>query len=333
MRAHTKYFAVFATVLLLGWVAAPTVASSTEDSLSVSLSQDATGQVVVDVADNGTAVNGSVNVTATDGNYSAEGTYTVGDDGSITLAEPTEEANLTVTAAYNNSTATTSATVAPVQEGLYASVSQGSSGAVTIAVTDNGTAAAGANVTVAVTSGNYSGNGSYVADANGTVGLPAPSENATIEVTADYDNETFTTTAAIGPVQSDEPEVSFGDRVSNFVNELQNDSNVTHIGPLVAEFVLENNPGSPPDHAGPPEWLTNDSVDKERGPPDHAGPPEDNGNDKGNGADKADKGNGTDKGNQKRCTDDNPNNDKNCPDDGEESSDDGDAESDESDGS
>ena len=48
-------------------------------------------------------------------------------------------------------------------------------------------------------------------------------------------------------------ETTFGEQVSSFVEQLQNASNVTMLGPLVATFVLENNPGNAPVHAGPPD--------------------------------------------------------------------------------
>jgi len=57
----------------------------------------------------------------------------------------------------------------------------------TVTVTHNGTAADNASVDVNEVDGNYSGNGSYETDVNGTVTLPAPSENVTVEINASYE--------------------------------------------------------------------------------------------------------------------------------------------------
>lgn len=151
------------------------------------------------------------------------------------------------------------------------------SATVTVTETSNNTTspAAGANVTVEVTDENmtYDGTGEYVADENGTVDLPAPEENVTISVTATHDGLEASTFKTLTADEGDNAS-AFGQRVSSFVHDLQSSNNTTDVpmGVLVANFVLQANPGNPPDHAGPPEWLTNDSVNRTTGPPDHAGP-------------------------------------------------------------
>ena len=78
------------------------------------------------------------------------------------------------------------------EEQLHVGVSQ--SGAdVTVTVTANGTAVENASVTVS-TNASYAGNGTYATDENGTVDLPAPSENVTVTVTATEGNRTAATT-------------------------------------------------------------------------------------------------------------------------------------------
>lgn len=137
----------------------------------------------------------------------------------------------------------------------------------TVTVEHNGTAEANASVNVTEVDGNYSGTGDYVTDANGTVELPAPSENVTIEVAAESANGTGTATADLLVASTNETagNATFGDMVSSFVHSLLADDNRTGgIGQEVASFVLDNNPGNAPDHAGPPENA---------GPPDDAGPP------------------------------------------------------------
>jgi hypothetical protein len=177
---------------------------------------------------------------------------------------------------------------------LSVDVSQSSGGSATVTVTEsvttnNSTATAPVeNATVDVTvlddDTTYDGAGTYATDANGTVSLPTPGETVNVSVTATADGRSATTRATLtagtaggGNDTGNETNASFGQRVSSFVHALQNESNVSRIGPLVATFVLANNPGNPPAHAGPPAWLTNESKNETSGPPAHAGPPEDNG--------------------------------------------------------
>jgi len=135
----------------------------------------------------------------------------------------------------------------------------------TVTVTHNGTAVENASVDVNATDGNYTGEGTHTTDANGTVGLPAPEENVTIDVTAEWENHTTSTTAELvveegnGSHEND----SFGQEVSTFVHDLLNgDEEQRRIGRLIAQWVVENNPGNAPEHAGPPD---------DHGPPSTAG--------------------------------------------------------------
>ena len=125
-----------------------------------------------------------------------------------------------------------------------------------VTVTDNETAVEGANVNVTVDDENasYAGAGEYVTDENGTVELDEPDETVNVTVTAAYENVTAVITETL--IASDEEEA-----------ETENGP----FGQQVSAFVVENNPGNAPDHAG------------ERGPPAHAG---------GDGAGDSDRGNG-----------------------------------------
>lgn len=172
---------------------------------------------------------------------------------------------------------------APADASLSVSVSQESSGGATVSVTgtaNNTTSAVeGASVTVEVldSNGSYVGSGTYTTDANGTVSLPAPNQTVNVSVDASAGNRTASTTTTLSGTSTDDGNATaFGERVSGFVSQLQstNDTSDASLGAMVAAFVLANNPGDPPDHAGPPAWLINDSVDKTTGPPDHAGPPD-----------------------------------------------------------
>jgi len=172
---------------------------------------------------------------------------------------------------------TLSVSVGESEDGYTATVTESTTENNT--TTTTGAAGARVDVTVLDENASYEGAGSYDADENGTVDLPAPSETVNVSVEATSGNLTANTTATLSPVEGNETDDNesdaFGQEVSAFVAQLQNDSNVTRIGPLVASFVVANNPGNAPDHAGPPEWLVNDSVNRSQGPPDHAGPPED----------------------------------------------------------
>lgn len=169
-------------------------------------------------------------------------------------------------------------------EELSVSVTQADDGSATVTVTDeNESAVSGANVSVETSDENdtYAGTGDYTADANGTVGLPAPEENVSIDVTATADNVSAATSTTLTAVDTNETNEtnqtnetttneSFGQQVSAKVFSLQNDTNVTGgLGPSLATWVVANNPGNAPEHAGPPEDVT-------RGPPDDVtqGPPE-----------------------------------------------------------
>ena len=138
----------------------------------------------------------------------------------------------------------------------------------TVTVTDNDTAVENATVTVenatvtvaVLDNGTYEGaDETYSTDANGTVVLPEPEANVSVEVTATAGNATGSTTADLTVASETE---SFGNNVSAFVQSLIS-GNATGIGQQVAEFATSNNPGNAPEWAGPP-------ADGERGPPEHA---------------------------------------------------------------
>jgi len=163
---------------------------------------------------------------------------------------------------------------------------------VAVSVTRNDTGVANASVLVEpVDNDTYAGTGEYATGDDGEVELPAPAENLSVDVTAEADNETATTTAGLVVVEENETDDngtdSFGKRVSAYILALHNDQNVTRIGPYVAAFVTAENPGNAPDHAGPPAFVldgdddneTEDNETDDRGPPAHAGPPEDRGDD------------------------------------------------------
>jgi hypothetical protein len=164
--------------------------------------------------------------------------------------------------------------VAQAEDGLTVAVSQDE--AVTATVADGNGSVANASVTVSVDdeNGTYDGAGTHTTDENGTVELPAPNETVNVTMTAAHDDRTGSTSATLEAANgSEEVDQPFGLEVQAFVHSLLNGSDHDEsIGHQVAEFVTSNNPGSAPEHAGPPE---------DRGPDNEtdAGPPEDRGPD------------------------------------------------------
>lgn len=176
-------------------------------------------------------------------------------------------------------------------EELDVTVEQAEDGSATVTVTnENETGVENASVTVETTDENatYEGTGNYTSDDNGTVDLAAPEENVTVDVTAAKNNLTANTTVTLlvadtnATNQTNQTALneSFGLAVSAYVFSLQNDSNVTGgLGPALASWVVANNPGNAPSHAGPPEDLrrgppADRGPSGDRGPPGDAGPPE-----------------------------------------------------------
>jgi len=87
--------------------------------------------------------------------------------------------------------------VAAAEGDLDVTVEGDADGEQTVTVTENDTGVEGATVNVSVVdpaNESYNGTGEYVTDANGTVVLEAADEDVTVEVTAEYENETATTT-------------------------------------------------------------------------------------------------------------------------------------------
>ena len=163
---------------------------------------------------------------------------------------------------------------------LAVGVSQADDGSATVSVTQNETGVGNASVVVETAdTASYVGTGNYTTDDDGTVGLPAPEQNVTVDVTATADNHTATTTADLTVASENRTEFdTFGLEVSAYVNDLLGDENRTGgIGPAVASFVTANNPGNAPDHAGPPAHVTgeNESDDNETHPSERQGPPAD----------------------------------------------------------
>ena len=272
------------SVLLIAVVAlgaATGAVAADEHELNVTV-DDADAEPIVTVTHNDTTVeNASVNVTTDDENvtYDGVGDYTTDENGTVALDAPEEDVTVNVTAEYENETTSTEVDLeAPVDLGVEVEQDPGEEALVT--VTDGNDTAENASVNVTTDDENvtYDGVGDYTTDENGTVTLDAPEEDVTIDVTAEYENATASTTADLAVAADDEPEVRqpFGQQVRDFIRNLQGNG-PGGFGAAVSDFVTGNNPGNAPDHAGNPH-ATNETANASDGPgnaPEHAGgPPE-----------------------------------------------------------
>jgi hypothetical protein len=194
---RTKSLTVFVAVLL---VAAAAPAASAATTLDVTVEQDgATGDVLVAVTDNGTAVENATVTVDGDAGYADERTYRTDADGTVSLAQPEDTQNVTVVATDGNRTAETTVLIEG-DEDLTVDVTQASDGSVTVGVERNGSAVPNATVEVDAANGSYAAAGNYTTDENGTVGLAAPAENVTATVTvAEGDDETTETATLVAP--------------------------------------------------------------------------------------------------------------------------------------
>lgn len=211
------------------------------------------------------------------------------------------------------------------QPALSIDVTQHDDFTATVTVTENGSAAAGANVTVEPVDSNatYGGSGQYVTDENGTAGLPAPEDDVLVDIAARYNNSTASTTTMLEAAEAPPNNTTFGSLVTTFIGDYRADNNTSQpLGLALASFVVANNPGKAPAHAGPPTdhpHSGNGNLNLNSGPPNgtpgppngtlgaanrtpgasdnsSGGPPDDAGSPNTNGNDNGDRGNGNGKG-------------------------------------
>jgi hypothetical protein len=267
-----------------------------EASLGVSVAQADDGTATVTVTQYGEFVeNATVEVSA-DGNYSGEGTYLTNENGTVELQRPEETRNVTVTATYDGLSAETTAQLAGDGD-LEVGVAQGGSG-VFVEVTENGTAVENATVEVSA-DGNYSGEGTYLTNENGTVELPLPTENVTVAVTATFEGEEATTTATLSAEFTEEAK-NFGQAVERFIESLRAAGFNGPLGRIVSEFVTTNNPSNDvhdgehpsadaPGRSDADDVATGDDTERERnGAEDEARGPPEHAKDRGNRGDHSD---------------------------------------------
>lgn len=301
---RTRTLAIAAALMLIAAVALPAAVTAADSSFAIDVDQQDSGEVLVTVTHNNSTVeNATVNVTVDDDNatYAGTGEHETDENGTVELPAPNETVDVTITATSGNLTAETQATLAA--PGLELSAWQGDDGSLNVEVTHDSELVDSANVTVEAVNGTYTYDGDHTAD-NGTLSLPAPDENVTVNVTAVHDNETVSEEVFLDATVDDRPN-NFGQTLVKFIEYIKGQNVEGPLGQEISAFVLDNNPAAdkangPPAHVtdenesnpgqgnGPPAHVTNESEsnpgqgngppanvtdnddDDRRGPPDHA---------------------------------------------------------------
>ncbi|QOS11898.1 uncharacterized protein HfgLR_08785 [Haloferax gibbonsii] len=193
----SKHLTVVMVVAMLAVAMVPgTVGAASTDALQVGVTQDAdTGDATVTVTRNETAVENATVVVESSGNYSGNGTYATGANGTVDLPNPQERVNATFTVTEGNNTTTASAVLVPLDESLDISVeADDANDTLTATVTQYGDAVEGASVMV---NGSAYDNGTYETDANGTVEVAEPTTATNLTFVAMDGDLTAETTVAV----------------------------------------------------------------------------------------------------------------------------------------
>lgn len=283
MSRATKLFAVAGVLLMLGSLAGPAVAQddTNETALHVSIDQDADGNVTILVTEDDAPVEGATVVVDAEVNETEDETSDDGDDsdsnesGSDDLEDGGEEEP----ADEVDSDETVSDDGVSDEETEEEDETEGEGEESDDASTDDsGTDSTDSTDEIAYLDVNEEPVATeHQTDENGTVELPAPAETIDATVSVEHGDADAEATATLTGADELDVADAFGQAVSAYVHMLKGGDATTAIGPQVAEFVLENNPGNAPDHAGPPAWVTGDEREppgqddeREPGPPAHA---------------------------------------------------------------
>ncbi|ELZ67989.1 hypothetical protein C457_11565 [Haloferax prahovense DSM 18310] len=174
-----------------------TVSAASTDALQVGVTQDAdTGDATVTVTRNETAVENATVVVESSSNYSGNGTYATGANGTVDLPNPQERVNATFTVTEGNNTTTASAVLVPLDESLDISVEVDDANDTVVAtVTQDGEPVENASVQVNGT--DYADNGTYETDENGTVEVAEPTTATNLTFVATADGLSAETTVAV----------------------------------------------------------------------------------------------------------------------------------------
>ncbi|WP_096396187.1 DNA primase [Halorubrum trapanicum] len=246
-------------ILLIAVVAlgAMTGVAAADGHLGVGVEQDADGTATVTVTENDTAVeNATVVVSVVDAeneSYPGTGEYETDANGTVDLEAPEEDVTVEVTAAAGNDTAATTVDL-EAPDGLELEV-ENTDGEPVVTVTDNDTAVENATVNVTVAdpaNESYAGAGEYETDANGTVELPAAEEDVTVDVTAEYENESVSETVDIEA--PDGLELDVADTDGEPVVTVTDDDEAVENASVVVE--LADDAGENASYAGTGEYET-----------------------------------------------------------------------------
>ena len=197
MKAKQLIAATFAALVLVG-AATPASVAAADDEVDLTLEttqSSGTGETTVVVTDNGTAVENATLVVESD-DYAGTGSYETDGNGSVVLPNPANTTEVELTAVADGNTTTAEVELVPLSESLDVSVEQADDGTATVTVTQYGAAVEDAAVAVDdLNETGYAGVGTYETDANGTVNLPAPANETTVEVSATSGDRSAETTA------------------------------------------------------------------------------------------------------------------------------------------
>ena len=179
---HSRTVTIAAVVALVGLLALPMAATAAVD-LTVDVEQNSdTGEAVVTVTDNQTAVENATVTVTSESEYVGDETYTTNENGTVELPEPNETVSVVVNASSDNVTASQQAELVPREESLDVAAEQSSDGSTTVSVTQYDDPVANASVEVDADD-DIAGN--YTTDENGTVTFEQSADdvNATIVAT------------------------------------------------------------------------------------------------------------------------------------------------------
>ncbi|WP_256290479.1 hypothetical protein [Halobellus inordinatus] len=197
---RSKSLTIAVVVALVGMAAIP-MAASAATGLSVDVDQrPETGDAVVTVTENDTAVeNATVEVTSSTP-YAGNGTYETDANGTVVLPNPNETASVQIDASANGTNASSDVELVPLADSLDVTATQATDGTATVTVTQYGDAIENATVNVSSEAA-YDGNGTYTTDADGAVTLPNPNETVSVQIDIRTNGVTAATEIELTPVE------------------------------------------------------------------------------------------------------------------------------------
>jgi len=197
---RSKSLTIAVVVALIGMAAVP-MAASAATGLSVDVDQrPETGDAVVTVTENDTAVeNATVEVTSS-ASYAGNGTYETDANGTVLLPNPNETVSVQIDASANGTNASSDVELVPLADSLDVTATQAADGTATVSVTQYGDVIENATVNVSSETA-YDGNGTYTTDADGAVELPNPNETVSVQIDTRANGVTAATQIELTPVE------------------------------------------------------------------------------------------------------------------------------------